>query len=233
MKSVFTAVGSRIKAVALAAVHGNRERPWEDGVLQNARNISRLIDEIGRERTKLASINDVQGLVEVDRVLSHLQHNITRQVREVLEDPKNPRFADALHYVLLADQQMARIKDLDGFSREVQAKIGPVEWLAMRAAVYTELTDGMKRDAMRYIPHIDIDQVAPVRPSVATAKPRPVEKVVEDSPPAVIEQPVHYMDVEAAPEPTPEDLVEWHDGPAPPVNIDQVTQRSAYEHYLY
>lgn len=250
MKRAFTAIGTRIKDIAIAAVHGlHREKPWEDGVLQNARNLSRLIDEIGRERTNLASINDTQGVVEVDRVLSHLQHNITRQVREIVNDPKSPRFAEALRFVLLADEQIARIKGLGSFSREIQSKIDPVDWLSMRAAVYTELTDGMKRDATRYIPSFNIDEMlaAPVTtaPAVSASKPAdpptPADQRVPNpapsaeiaSAPAPDEQSMHVMDIDAAPEPTPDDLVAWHDGEAQPVNMDDVTRRGAYEHYLY
>ena len=240
MKRVLTVIGTRIRDIAIAAIHGlHREQPWEDGVLQNARNLSRLIDEIGRERTNLASINDTRGVVEVDRVLAHLQHNVTRQVREIVNDPKSPRFAEALRLVLLADEQTARIKGLGSFSREVQSKIDPLDWLSMRAAVYTELTDGMKRDATRYIPGFNIDEmlaapaVASPRPAEPPAPaeqrvPAPAPAAESESAPAPVEQPPRVMDVDAAPEPTPEDLVAWHDAEAQPVNMDDVTRRGAY-----
>ena len=159
---VFTAIGSRVRAIGIALIHGmsdNRE-PWEESVLRNARNISRLIDEVGLERMGFAESGFERGVNDVDRVLAHLQHKVTQQVREILEDRENPYFNEALALVLDTGQLMAEIQGLDNFPTEARSEMSLVQWLSVRASVYTELTGNMKYDAMCHLPGVDITRPA-------------------------------------------------------------------------
>ena len=98
--------------------------------------------EVVLARFKFASADDREKVADLDETLAFLQHTVTRLLRDVLERPKSrSKFSEALGCVLQAGEHVASAMKLEDYSWRLQARMGNVEWLAMRASAYAEVAE--------------------------------------------------------------------------------------------
>ena len=117
----------------------------EGRALMDAQNIvNNLMAEVVLARFRCASESDREKVFDLDETLAFLQHTVVRILRDILERPRGRRFNEALDCVLRAGEHVADAMQLEGYSWRLQAKLGNVEWLAMRASAYAEVADTIR-----------------------------------------------------------------------------------------
>ena len=135
---------NRVRA-RIGAFKSPSRNDWEGRALMDAQNIvNNLMDEVVLARFRCASEGDREKVFDLDETLAFLQHTVVRILRDILERPKGRRFNEALDCVLRAGEHVADAMQLEGYSWRLQAKIGNVEWLAMRASAYAEVAETIR-----------------------------------------------------------------------------------------